>query len=141
MANTNNTPSDTTKAKDRKKIKLRAPKQYLKEVETMVVKEYGYIPPKLVVLIRKTAQDMRMLDRISAEIEQDDDLTTIETGSTGQIKTVVNPLIPYYDKYSSRVTDDLYNLGLTARKQAAKTDDPGKKKEDPLSELINTLNE
>lgn len=141
MAKTNNTQSDTTKAKDKKKTKLKSLKSYMNDVEKMVCEEYGCVPPKLVVLIRKTAQDMRMLDRIINEIESEEDLTSVETGSTGQIKTVVNPLIPYYDKYSSRVTDDLYNLGLTSRKQASKTDDQSKKKDDPLSELLTPLQE
>ena len=99
------------------------------------------IPVTYSLLIQKTATDMCMLDKVAEELSGLDELTSMEVGSTGQQKTVVNPLIPYYDKLSARVTDDLYNLGLTARKQAAKTDDPGKKKEDPLSELINTLNE
>ena len=42
----------------------------------------------------------------------------------------MNPLIPYFDKLSARVTDDLYNLGLTARKQAGKSEDPGKVEDD-----------
>ena len=58
----------------------------------------------------------------------------------GQSKTVVNPLLPYYDKLSARVTDDLYNLGLTARKQAVKTEDPGKDKAaNPMRELLTEM--
>lgn len=102
--------------------------------EQLGVKE---IPVQYDLLIRKTAQDMRMLDRIIEEIDGTDELVTLEKGSTGQHKTIVNPLVPYYDKLSSRVTDDLYNLGLTACKQAAKSEDPGDRKStDKLNEFL-----
>ena len=102
--------------------------------EQLGVKE---IPVQYDLLIRKTAQDMRMLDRIIDEIDGTDELVTLEKGSTGQHKTIVNPLVPYYDKLSSRVTDDLYNLGLTARKQAVKSEDPGDRKStDKLNEFL-----
>lgn len=102
--------------------------------EQLGVKE---IPVQYDLLIRKTAQDMRMLDRIIDEIDGTEELVTLEKGSTGQHKTIVNPLVPYYDKLSSRVTDDLYNLGLTARKQAVKSEDPGDRKStDKLNEFL-----
>ena len=96
---------------------------YVAEINKMLRQEFGEVPAKLSMLIRKTAQDMRILDRIIEELDGKDDLTTIEVGSMGQQKTTFNPLLPYYEKYSGRVTDDLYNLGLTARKQAAKTEE------------------
>ena len=91
--------------------------------EHLGLKPGAKIPVQYHVLVQKTALDMKMLDRIAAEIDSVDTLTTIVFGSMNQEKTLVNPLLPYYEKYSSRVTDDLYNLGLTARKQAAKTEE------------------
>ena len=91
--------------------------------EHLGLKKGAPIPVQYHVLVQKTAIDMMVLDRIVAELNSVDDLTTIEVGSMGQQKTIVNPLLPYYEKYSGRVTDDLYNLGLTARKQAAKTEE------------------
>lgn len=91
--------------------------------EHLGLKKGAPIPVQYHVLVQKTALDMMVLDRIVAELNSVDDLTTIEVGSMGQQKTIVNPLLPYYEKYSGRVTDDLYNLGLTARKQAAKTEE------------------
>jgi hypothetical protein len=79
---------------------------------------------------------MLILNRISEELLKND-LVIGERGSMGQPKTSVNPLLPYYDKMSARVTDDLYNLGLTARKQAAKGDDAADKKvTDNLGNLL-----
>ena len=91
--------------------------------EILGLKKGAPIPVQYHVLVQKTALDMMVLDRIVEELNSVDDLTTIEVGSMGQQKTIVNPLLPYYEKYSGRVTDDLYNLGLTARKQAAKTEE------------------
>lgn len=102
--------------------------------EHLGLKKGAQIPVQYHVLVQKTALDMLMLDRISAEISEADDLTTIEVGSMGQQKTTVNPLLPYYEKYSSRVTDDLYNLGLTARKAAAKIDDTTPTEADPMAQ-------
>lgn len=102
---------------------------YVAELNRLVKAEYGgTIPTQLTVLIRKTAQDMLMMDRIGDELAESKSLTSLEVGSMAQQKTVVNPLIPYYDKMSARVTDDLYNLGLTARKQATKGEDAADKK-------------
>ena len=85
------------------------------------LKKNETIPVTYSLLIQKTATDMCMLDKVAEEL-QDAELTSLETGSMGQTKTMVNPLVPYYDKLSARVTDDLYNLGLTARKQAVKVE-------------------
>ena len=112
---------------------------YTQEVNKMVRAAYGdTIPPHLFTMIRKTAQDMQMLERIQIELE-DGDMTSFEIGSMGQQKCVVNPLVPYYDKISSRVTDDLYNLGLTARKAAAKVDNASNKDDNPMQQLAEAL--
>jgi hypothetical protein len=112
------------------------PKEYVEEIHKMLEKEYGERPYKLEKLVSKTAMDMLILDKISHDIVNASDLVTLEIGSMGQQKPVVNPLLPYYDKMSARVTDDLYNLGLTARKQAVKVEDPGKvDDEDPMKKF------
>ena len=112
---------------------------YTQEVNKMVRAAYGdTIPPHLFTMIRKTAQDMQMLERIQIELE-DGDMTSFEIGSMGQQKCVVNPLVPYYDKISSRVTDDLYNLGLTSRKAALKSDDSNPTDDNPMQQLAEAL--
>lgn len=112
---------------------------YTQEVNKMVRAAYGdTIPPHLFTMIRKTAQDMQMLERIQIELE-DGDMTSFEIGSMGQQKCVVNPLVPYYDKISSRVTDDFYNLGLTARKAAVKVESATPTDKQPIDEYIASL--
>lgn len=123
------------------KKKQKGTNGYVTELNKLVRAEYnGEIPAKLTILIRKTAMDMQMMDRISDELMEEDTLVKTKFGSMAQEKTEVNPLIPYYDKLSSRVTDDLYNLGLTARKQAIKTEDPNDKKTDRVDEYLEALN-
>lgn len=103
------------------------------------LKDTRQIPVTYSLLIQKTATDMCMLDKVAAELQKKDMINS-DLGSTGQTKTFANPLLPYYDKLSARVTDDLYNLGLTARKQAVKTEDPGKDKAaNPMRELLNEM--
>jgi hypothetical protein len=123
------------------KKKQKGTNGYVAELNKLVKAEYnGEIPAKLKILIRKTAMDMQMMDRISDELMSLDSLTSTKFGSMAQEKTEVSPLIPYYDKLSSRVTDDLYNLGLTARKQAVKVEDPNDKKTDKVDEYLEALN-
>ena len=117
--------------------KKKGTKGYVAELNKLVRDEFGCVPAKLTLLIRKTAQDMLVLDRIMEELEWDD-LTRVEDGSMGQSRKVCSPLLPYYDKLSSRVTDDFYNLGLTERKQAAKSEDTrDRKSTDKLSDFLN----
>ena len=106
--------------------------------EILGLKPGAKIPVQYHVLVQKTALDMKMLDRIANELDSVDELTKTDFGSMGQQKTTVNPLLPYYEKYSSRVTDDLYNLGLTARKQAAKTEEVSTAP-DKLSNLLEDI--
>ena len=103
------------------------------------LKDTRQIPVTYSLLIQKTATDMCMLDKVASDL-QNEDMIKSDFGSTGQTKTFANPLLPYYDKLSARVTDDLYNLGLTARKQAVKTEDHGKDKSaNPMRELLTEM--
>ena len=113
---------------------------YVQQLNRMVKQEYnGEIPAKLTMLIRKTAQDMWMMDRLFDDISSTESLVTFEVGSMGQQKPVINGLVTYYYKASARVTDDLYNLGLTARKQAVKVEGDSKDKTDKLKELLEDI--
>jgi len=123
------------------KKKQKGTNGYVAELNKLVKAEYnGEIPAKLTILIRKTAQDMCIMDKIFDDVSTTESLVTFEVGSMGQQKPMVNGLVTYYDKASARVTDDLYNLGLTARKQAVKVEDPNDKKTDKVDEYLEALN-
>ena len=118
------------------KMKQKGTNGYVQILNKLVTAEYGEVPAKLTILIRKTAQDMCIMDKILDDVVATDNLVTFEIGSMGQQKPMVNGLVTYYDKASARVTDDLYNLGLTARKQALKVEDQGKDKDNPMNEFL-----
>jgi hypothetical protein len=123
------------------KKKQKGTNGYVAELNKLVKAEYnGEIPAKLTILIRKTAQDMCIMDKIFDDVSTTESLVTFEVGSMGQQKPMVNGLVTYYDKASARVTDDLYNLGLTARKQAVKVEDPNDNKTDKVDEYLEALN-
>lgn len=80
--------------------------------------------------VRATAANMVILDKVQAEILGLERLVTLTTGSTGQIKTEVSPLLPYYDKLQRTLIMQFEALGLNyktmpskVRESVATTDD------------------
>ena len=116
--------------------------EYIQDLNEIIKEESGIdtIPAKLKFLIRKTAQDMSLLDRLAQEINKDNSLINYSVlNVSGGQKLPVNPLLPYYEKMSARVTDDLYNLGLTSRKAALKSDDTNPNEKKPIDEYIASI--
>ena len=107
--------------------------------EHLGLKKNERIPMQYHMLVMKTAMDMRMLDRIAYEIEREPWLVDPDLiGVSGQPKNAQTPLLATYEKMSARVTDDFYNLGLTARKQAQKTEEVSSQP-DKLSNLLEDI--
>ena len=76
------------------KKKQKGTNGYVTELNKLVRAEYnGEIPAKLTILIRKTAMDMQMMDRISDELMEEDTLVKTKFGSMAQEKTEVNALL------------------------------------------------
>ena len=69
-------------------------------------------PEFLLPIVRLTSSNLQMIDHIHEKILEDD-LISIETGSMGQSKVVVTPLLPYYDKLQRTATVQLEKIGLT----------------------------
>ena len=69
--------------------------------------------PWLHPLIQTTAWNMVVRDRMQDEILELRTFTVQTTGSTGQIKNEVSPLLPHYDKIQRTITQQLTALGLT----------------------------
>jgi hypothetical protein len=91
-------------------------KQYIEELKEMIKLRTGkefelWLMPQL----RATAQNMVLLDRIQEQIAIEDDLTTSMTGSMGQQKIDVNPLLDKYDKTQNTLIKQFDALGLTAK--------------------------
>ena len=102
------------KSKDKKIQELRSSvQQYIKELQDMIQKRTGkpfelWLMPQL----RATAQNMVLLDRIQEAIALEDDLTTSMTGSMGQQKIDVNPLLLQSDKCQRTLLQQFEALGL-----------------------------
>lgn len=62
--------------------------------------------------VRATAANMVILDKIQDEIIDTDSLVNPVTGSTGQTKNEVSPLLPHYDKCQRTLLMQLEALGL-----------------------------
>lgn len=90
-------------------------------------------------LIRVTASNQRLLDRFDGEIDSKD-LTVLLTGSMGQTKEEINPIIKYRNDVAKLLQDNLDALMLTQRARFKKTEGTTTKKEDKLAELLNKIN-
>ena len=85
-----------------------------------------------------TAQCQLVLKRLSDELEAQP-VMMIETGSQGQMKKVVNPVLPVYEKYLARLSGLLYELGLSNRKAAIKVEDSAGAVS-PMQEMLAAMN-
>lgn len=94
--------------------------------------------------VRATAGNMVVLDKVQEEVLGLDSLTNSVTGSTGQQKIVVDPLIPYYDKMQRTLMLQFEALGLNYKTMPSKVNEPTKKggaEHDKLDSLLRDINE
>lgn len=94
--------------------------------------------PWLVPQIRATAQNMCMIDKLQAELLKGS-LVDIQTGSMGQMKTEVNPLLPYFDKMQRTLILQFEALGLNYRATPSKIKEDTKKGVDESDTLVQVL--
>ena len=130
------------KSKDKKIEELRASmKEYIEELKQMIELRTGkpfelWLMPQL----RATAQNMVLLDRIQEAIALEDDLTTSMTGSMGQQKIDVNPLLLQSDKCQRTLLQQFEALGLNYNTAKGKVQGEGgggaTSADDPLAQLL-----
>lgn len=90
-------------------------------------------------LIQTTAFNMVVRDKIQTEILDLNNFVSLVTGSTGQQKTEVSPLLPHYDKTQRTITQQLTALGLTFDTTPSKVKEDTKKgvdEKDPIFRLL-----
>lgn len=112
-------------------------KAYIKELEKAIEDVYGtYNKVRYGLIVKKVAADLHLMDLYDAQIEKED-MTTIEVGSQGQTKMVVNPLLAARDKASRTAQAGLDSLQLTIgsayKKRDAKNNDEDN---DPLADMM-----
>lgn len=111
---------------------------YVDELKEMIVERTGKYDAWLSVQVRMTAMNMVILDKLQDELA-DAELTTSMTGSMGQQKIEVNPLIDKYNATMRTMTDQLEALGLnynTAKGKVQGEGGGGGQNEDPLMQLL-----
>lgn len=90
-------------------------------------------------LIQSTAFNMVVRDKIQTEILDLNNFVSLVTGSTGQQKIEVSPLLPHYDKIQRTITQQLTALGLTFDTTPSKVKEDTKKgvdEKDPIFRLL-----
>lgn len=92
---------------------MRKIEEIMKDLKAQVEERTGLpFPEFLLPIVRLTSSNLQMIDHVHEKILEDD-LISIETGSMGQSKVVVTPLLPYYDKLQRTATVQLEKIGLT----------------------------
>ena len=81
--------------------------------------------PWLLPQIRSTAKNEALMDKIEEEL-LNNSLTSLVTGSTGQVKTEVNPLLPYFDRLNRTLMLQFEALGLNFNTTPAKVSESAK---------------
>ena len=119
-------------------------KQFEAELKKLIKERTGRdFEPWLLPQIRSTAKNEYMLDKVTEELDSSD-LATIGIGSTGQQKTEVNPLLPYFDKLNRTLIAQFEALGLnynTTPKKVTENTKQGGTDTDLLSEALRVSKE
>ena len=88
--------------------------EYIDELKTFVKhRNDGAFDPWLMPIVRATAMNMVILDRLQDKLETEE-VTSSMTGSMGQQKIDVHPLLDKYDKMQNTLIKQFEKLGLTA---------------------------
>ena len=122
--------------------KLRTSHAYEIELRKMIKSRTGadceiWLTPQ----VRATAANMVMIDRIQDELLESDSLTDLRTGSMGQQKIEVTPLLPHYDKAQRTLMMQLEALGLNYASTPSKIVEETKKGASTSDPLMNILKE
>lgn len=98
--------------------KKKTTQDYIEELRQMVEhrSENGF-EPWLMPMLRACAMNMVILDKMQEKLEEEE-ITCSMTGSMGQQKIDVHPLLDKYDKMQNTLIRQYEALGLTAKGKA-----------------------
>lgn len=114
--------------------KTKTTSDYIDELKDMVVQANEGKPfsPWLMPQLRATAMNMVILDKLQSAIEKEQSLTLSMTGSMGQQKMNVNPLLDKYYKAQDVLINQFAALGLNCK---SKRQGDGDANDDPMAEF------
>lgn len=119
-----------------KKVSL---KSYVDKLQARCVKSFGEdFVVEYVDLIESAARHKMLLDRFDDEIAQGS-LTVVSTGSQGQMKEDINPIIKHRNDVAKIYNDNLEALMLTPRSRYKKRDSESSKEEDKMADYFSAL--
>ena len=113
-------------------------KDYEDEIIEMVKKRNGNFSEWLRPQVESAAMNREMLAKIHSEIIAQQHLTFIASGSMGQQKKEINPLIPIYDKLQRTLLLQYEALGLNYKTTPSKVKTPTAP-QDETDKLIGAL--
>lgn len=122
-------------------------KDYEKDITEAVRDRFGKVEPWLRLQIVKTARLWHTRDRIAEELDMEQKLQVLGTGSTRQVTVNFDQRAVELRKYDEALTKDFTALGLNlnSSSSAGKDDDKGEKARDGLRRLLdaarNNMNE
>lgn len=126
--------------------KPKSAQAYEKELREMIKSRTGKdMEMWLLPQVRATAANMVILDKIQAEVLKSKSLVILVSGSMGQQKNEVSPLLPHFDKTQRTLMMQLEALGLNFSTPSSKfNNDPNKERADKkngLAQLLEDANE
>lgn len=118
-------------------------KSYFNTLKAMIEQRTGaafdvFLTPN----VDAAAKCWQMVDKIHAELMAAD-MTSLEVGSMGQQKTIINPLLPVYNQMHRTLLGHFEALGLNFRSTPSKmTENPkrGVDAEDPMVKFYSEAN-
>ena len=120
-------------------MKQKSIKQYTQALRSRCISQHGEsFALDNEELIETAARNKRLLDRFDDEIDNADLKITV-TGSAGQLKEDINPLIKHRNDIAKLYADNLDALQLTARSRYKKQEGTRTDKTDPMQEYLSQL--
>ena len=117
---------------------------YERKLRKMIIerRQVDDVEPWMEGQIHAAAMNWQMMEKVHETI-MDGDLTSLETGSQGQVKTIVNPLLPMYKELQRTMLLHYEALGLnfkTAPKKMTETATKSGQEEndDPMAQAYGT---
>lgn len=121
-------------------MKPRSQRYYEQKFQAAICSRLGsYDDAVYGLAVWKAASDFHHLEQLDAQIDRLDEFVQLSTGSTGQMKQEVNPLIAARDKASRTCMDALDALQLTPRSTFKKTDGKAQDEDDPMLRYMNNV--
>lgn len=123
-------------------MKTKTTEQYERQIKKLIEARTGEKAEEWMALpIRTAAMCLVTLDKMQAELEKAS-LTVLETGSQGQQKTVVNPLIAANKDMHRTMIRHYESLGLTYKNEPTRINTSAKKEseDEGVTGFLNRLN-